>query len=284
MGTDPNTQNLEPEPQNLLSAKIVLVTGSTRGLGRTIAEWLARDGADIVVSGREADAVAESVDAMEMLGSRTVGITADLSRVDEAHRLAREALAAVSQVDILVNNAGMSIRGNFWEVTDEDWDYQVNVNVRSPFILAQEMAKQMIDHGIHGRIVNISTIGVHACHKDAAVYNLAKAGVEAMTRNMAFELGRFGISVNCVAPGNIAIRPGTVPQPWFERAAKAIPYGRLGQAEDIAAAVRFFCLPESGFTTGQTLLVDGAHDSYLNEFMPEGMDLYGERIDPLSRR
>jgi 3-oxoacyl-[acyl-carrier protein] reductase len=105
-----------------------------------------------------------------------------------------------------------------------------------------------------------------------------------MTRNMAFELGRFGISVNCVAPGNIAIRPGSVPQPWFERAARAIPYGRVGQAEDIAAAVRFFCLPESGFTTGQTLLVDGAHDSYLNEFIPEGMDLYGERIDPQSRR
>jgi NAD(P)-dependent dehydrogenase (short-subunit alcohol dehydrogenase family) len=109
---------------------------------------------------------------------------------------------------------------------------------------------------------------VHACHKDAAVYNLAKAGVEAMTRNMAFELGPYGISVNCVAPGNMAIRPGQAEQPWFADAARAIPYGRLGHAEDIAAAVKFFCLPESGFTTGQTLLVDGAHDSYLNERIP----------------
>jgi NAD(P)-dependent dehydrogenase (short-subunit alcohol dehydrogenase family) len=233
-----------------------------------MAEWLATEGAAIIVSGREQDPVAESVAAIKAIGADAVGLTADLSDHAEAHRLAGEALAAVPQIDIVVNNAGMSIRGNFWDVTDDEWDYQVNVNVRSPYILAQHIAKQMIDKKIRGRIVNISTIGVHACHKDAAVYNLAKAGVEAMTRNMAFELGPYGISVNCVAPGNIAIRPGQAEQPWFADAARAIPYGRVGHAEDIAAAVKFFCLPETGFTTGQTLLVDGAHDSYLPERIP----------------
>jgi NAD(P)-dependent dehydrogenase (short-subunit alcohol dehydrogenase family) len=251
-----------------LAGKWALVTGSTRGLGRTIAEWLAKEGASIIVSGRDEEPVAESVAAIKAIGPDAIGMTADLADHAEAHRLAEDALAAVSQIDILVNNAGMSIRGNFWDVTDDEWEYQVNVNVRSPYILAQHMAKQMIDKGIRGRIVNISTIGVHACHKDAAVYNLAKAGVEAMTRNMAFELGPYGISVNCVAPGNIAIRPGQTEQPWFADAARAIPYGRIGHAEDIAAAVKFFCLPESGFTTGQTLLVDGAHDSYLPERIP----------------
>ena len=246
-----------------------LVTGSTRGLGRTTAEWLAREGAAIVVSGREDGPVDASVAAIRALGAEAIGLTADLSDHREAHRLAEAALAAVPQINILVNNAGMSIRGNFWEVSDEDWEYQININLRSPYILAQHLARQMIDRSIRGRIVNISTIGVHACHKDAAVYNLAKAGVEAMTRNMAFELGPYGISVNCVAPGNIAIRPGMTEQPWFEDAARAIPYGRLGHAEDIAAAVKFFCLPETGFTTGQTLLVDGAHDSYLTEVMPQ---------------
>ena len=256
---------------NALTGKWALVTGSTRGLGRTTAEWLAREGASIIVSGREEGPVAESVSAIKEIGPDAVGITADLADHAEAHRLAQAAIAAVPMIDILVNNAGMSIRGNFWDVTDDEWEYQVNVNVRSPYILAQHVAKQMIDRQIAGRIVNISTIGVHACHKDAAVYNLAKAGVEAMTRNMAFELGPYGISVNCVAPGNIAIRPGQDEQPWFADAARAIPYGRVGEAEDIAAAVRFFCLPESGFTTGQTLLVDGAHDSYLNERMPAKM-------------
>jgi len=124
----------------------------------------------------------------------------------------------------------------------------------------------MIARGIQGRIVNVSTIGAHACHTDRMVYDSAKGAVEVMTRNMAYELGPYGISVNCVVPGNIAERPGAEPAAWWGRARGKIPFGRLGRAEDIAAAVRFFCLPESEFTTGQALLVDGAHDTYLPEF------------------
>jgi NAD(P)-dependent dehydrogenase (short-subunit alcohol dehydrogenase family) len=254
------------EPTGSLAGKTALVTGSTRGLGRTIAEWLARDGAAIVVSGRAQGDVDASVQAMRAIGVESFGITADLSRVAEAHRLAEATLGRVPHLDILVNNAGMSIRGNFWDVTDDDWDYQVNVNYRSPYVLAQHAARHMIANRLRGRIVNISTIGARACHRDAAVYDSAKAAVEAMTRNMAFELGPHGITVNCVAPGNIAERPGREPSPWWETSAKRIPFGRVGRADDIAAAVRFFCLPETEFTTGQTLLVDGAHDSYLPEF------------------
>jgi NAD(P)-dependent dehydrogenase (short-subunit alcohol dehydrogenase family) len=254
------------EPAGRLAGKTALVTGSTRGLGRTIAEWLAREGANIVVAGRERATVEASVAAMAALGVDAFGIPADLSRVTEAHRLAEETLARVERLDILVNNAGMSIRGHFWEVTDEEWDYQVNVNYRSPFILAQHAARQMIARGIQGRIVNVSTIGARACHTDAAVYDSAKGAVEVMTRNMAFELAPYGISVNCVVPGNIAERPGAAPSDWWEAARRRIPFGRLGRAEDIAAAVLFFCLPETEFTTGQSLLVDGAHDTYLPEF------------------
>src|SRR5689334_19674944 len=119
------------------AGKTALVTGSTRGLGRTIAEWLARDGAAVVVSGRELPDVDASVEAIRALGVEVFGITADLSRVADAHRLAEETLARVAHLDILVNNAGMSIRGNFWDVTDDEWDYQVNVDYRSPFVLAQ---------------------------------------------------------------------------------------------------------------------------------------------------
>lgn len=249
-----------------LAGKNALVTGSTRGLGRTTAETLAREGANIVVSGREADDVEQSVQAIRALGVEAWGIPADLAIVSEAHRLAQETLAAVPQLDILINNAGMSIRGHFWEVTDEEFEYQQNVNYRSSFILAQYAAKHMIERGIKGRIVHTSTIGARACHADAAVYDSVKGGIETMTRNMAYELGPYQISVNCVAPGNIAERPGTQPADWWEPATKRIPFGRLGRAEDIAAATLFFCLPESEFTTGQVLLVDGAHDSYLPEY------------------
>lgn len=249
-----------------LAGKTALVTGSTRGLGRTMAEWLAREGAAIVVSGRESAAVEASVAAMRSLGVTSFGIPADLARIEDAHRLANEALARVEHLDILVNNAGMSRRSSFWEVTDADWEYQVNVNYRSPFILAQHAARHMIERDIRGRIVNISTIGVHACHTNAAVYNSAKAAVEAMTRNMAYELGPHGIAVNCVAPGAIAERPGAEQRPErWAAAGQQIRIGRVGRAEDIAAAVRFFCLPESEFTTGQTLLVDGMHAEWLRD-------------------
>ena len=242
------------------------MTGSTRGLGRTIAEWLAREGASMIVSGREADAVDASVQAIRALGSDAFGIPADLAVMSDTERLADEALAHAPELDILVNNAGMSIRQAFWEVSPEQLDYQLNVNWRSPFILNQRIVKNMIDKGIQGRIVNISTIGARACHTDALVYDAAKGAVEVMTRNMAYELGPYGISVNCVAPGNIADRPGSPYAEWWDRGAKKIPFGRIGRADDIAAAVLFFCLPETAFTTGQTLLVDGAHDTYLPEF------------------
>ncbi|MGB3329634.1 MAG: SDR family oxidoreductase [Thermomicrobiales bacterium] len=260
----PRVDPLWGQGHGRLAGKNILVTGSTRGLGRTMAEWLAREGANIVVSGRHPDHVADSVAAVEALGVQAWGIPADLGHVEDAHALARAAIEAAGHLDILVNNAGMSIRGNFWEVTDAEWDEQMNINVRSPFILAQHAAADMIAHGTRGRIVNVSTIGVFAGHKDGMVYNIAKAGVQAMTRNMAYELGPHGISVNCVAPGAVPDKPGT-PFVNHDRASGLIPFGRFGRAEDIATAVVFFCLPETEWTTGQTLLIDGAHSSYLKE-------------------
>ncbi len=249
-----------------LRGKTALVTGSTRGLGRTIAEWLARDGADIVISGRDERDVAASVAAIQALGVSATGIVADLARVEEAHRLATETLHAVERLDILVNNAGMSIGQPFWEVTDEQFTEQLNVNWRAPFVLGQHVARHMSNRNIRGRIVNISTVGVHAGHPDRLIYNAAKAAIEVMTRNMAHELAPHGIRVNGVAPGNIAERPGAETDPAaIARYVRQIPVRRIGRAEDIAAAVRFFCLPESDFTTGQTLLVDGGMIAYLRE-------------------
>ncbi len=250
-----------------LAGKIALITGSTRGLGRTSAEWLAAAGASIIVSGREADAVQNSVEAIQQLGVDAWGIPADTSVIADAHRLAEEALATVPQIDILVNNAGMSIRNNFWNYSDDDFEYQLNVNFRSPFILAQHIGKQMMDKGIQGRIINTSTIGAKHCHADAAVYDSAKGAVETMTRNMAYELAPYGITVNCIAPGAIADRPGMKSYDPDKRAIyeQHIPSGRVGRSEDIAAVVRFLASPESQYLNGQTLLVDGAHSTYVPE-------------------
>ncbi len=253
---------------NRLRGKTALVTGSTRGLGRTMAEWLAREGANIYVSGRDQTDIDESIAAVKALGVEAWGSPADLSRVEDAHQLAERVLAAAGPIDLLINNAGMSISQSFMDVSDEQWDYQMNVNVRSPFILSQHIARGMIARGIAGRIVNVSTIGVFTGHKDKMVYNIAKAGVQTMTRNMSYELGPHRISVNCIAPGAIVERPGVeeeFSEADHDRWRRVIPAGRPGRAEDIAAAVIFFCLPETGWTTGQTLLIDGAHNSYLSE-------------------
>lgn len=253
-----------------LAGRNALVTGSTRGLGRTMIDWLAREGANIVVSGREQADVDASVAAMRDLGVTAWGIPADLARIEDAHRLGEQAVEAVGQIDILVNNAGMSIGNNFWDVSDDEFEYQLNVNLRSPFVLAQHAARNMIEHGRGGRIVNISTVGVTAAHTSRNVYNLAKGGVETMTRNMGYELGPYGVTVNCVAPGNMAERPGNdyndnVPEDVKEQHNRQIPVGRVGTGDDIAATVLYFCLPEAAYVTGQTLLVDGMMARYLRE-------------------
>ena len=143
---------------------------------------------------------------------------------------------------------------------------QLYVNFRSPFVLGQHAARHRIARGEGGRIVNISTIGAHAVHKDTAVCDSAKGAVEVMTRNFAYELAPYGIRVNCVIPDAIAERPGASPRPeMWAGALRNIPSGLPSRPEDIAAAVHFFCLPETEFTTGQSLLVDGGHSLYLHE-------------------
>jgi 3-oxoacyl-[acyl-carrier protein] reductase len=250
-----------------LKGKTALVTGSTRGLGRTIAERLAGEGARVIVNGRSAEDVESVVAELQSAGHDAFGIEADLSSPSGAHGLATTVLDEVERLDILVNNAGMSYQEPFWKISDEDFEYQTNVNYRSPFILSQHAARHMIDHGIRGRIVNFSTIGAHSCHADRLVYDAAKGAVEVMTRNMAFELGPHGISVNTVIPGAIAVRPGANgdTEEWRRYAQNNIPLGRVGHAADIATTVLFFCLPETEFISGQGLLVDGAHNTWLPE-------------------
>jgi NAD(P)-dependent dehydrogenase (short-subunit alcohol dehydrogenase family) len=247
-------------PGGRLAGKTALVTGSTRGIGRSIASRLGGEGASIIVSGRKQEDVEGTIAELAGEGIPATGFAADLAQAEDAHRLGKAAIEAAPRFDILVNNAGMSIREDFWNVSDENWEYQTNVNYRSPFILAQYAARRFIADGTPGRIVNTSTVGAHSVHWDALVYDSAKAAVEAMTRNMAFEVGRHQITVNCVVPGPIADRPGARGRNQFwDLIERNVPVGRVGTAEDVAAAVLFFALPETSYTTGQSLVIDGGY-------------------------
>lgn len=249
-----------------LAGKTALVTGSTRGIGRVTAEHLVDAGVNVVVHGRHEADVARTVAELARDGLTVIGFTADLARHEDAHALAEAVLAAVPQLDILVNNAGASTQESFWEVSDASWEAQTNVNYRSPFILAQHAARHMRERGLAGRIVNTSTIGAHVCHGRTLVYDSAKAAVEAMTRNMAWELGPAGITVNCVVPGPIANRPGdSEAAPLWQGIKPLVPVGRVGSGADIAAAVLFYCQPEAAFITGQSLQIDGGYAMGLPE-------------------
>jgi NAD(P)-dependent dehydrogenase (short-subunit alcohol dehydrogenase family) len=249
-----------------LAGRTALVTGATRGIGRTIAEWLASAGAALYLSGTHEEDVASAVHDLRAAGAIADGAAADLSRPEEAHALGGRALEAGGRIDILVNNAGMSTRAHSWTVSDADWSYQLDVNLRAPFILGQYATRDMIARGQGGRIVNISTVGAQHGFRDAAAYNAAKAGIEGLTRQHATELGPYGITVNAVAPGAVMDRPGAEDEPELRRRSEAvIPLGRVGRSEDIAAAVLFLCLPEAGWITGQVLTVDGGQTAYFSD-------------------
>lgn len=221
------------------AGKRALVTGATRGLGRTIAEWLAREGADMFISGRDQTDIDQVFRELERYGTAISGAPADLADVAQVRHLAEKALAS-GTFDILVNNAGFSIPQSFHHVTDSDWDAEMNVNARAPFVLGQLVSEAMIKAGIKGRIVNISTVGAYAAHPRQMVYDMAKAAIIAMTRNMAYELGPHGITVNCVAPGAVPDRPGFDMSNYdstnIRNALKLV-----GSADDIANAICFFC-------------------------------------------
>ena len=249
-----------------LAGRAALVTGATRGIGRTIAEWLAEAGTSLYVSGTTAAEVASTVRDLRDGGARADGSAADLSDPAAAHDLGRAALQRLGRIDILINNAGMSTRASSWTVSDADWEHQLNVNLRAPFILGQHATRAMIEAGRGGRIVNISTVGAQHAFRDAAAYNAAKSGIEALTRQHATELGPYGITVNAVAPGAVMDRPEAPDEPELRRRyAAQIPLGRVGRSEDIAAAVLFLCLPEAGWITGQVLTVDGGQTIYFSD-------------------
>lgn len=244
--------------------KRAFVTGATRGLGRTIAEWLARDGADVFISGRDQADINRAIGELAAFGTRITGAPADLEDMVEIRQLAETALETAGPFDILVNNAGFSIPQPFLDVTDTDWDAEMAVNARAPFVLGQEIAKAMIAADVKGRIVNISTVGAYAAHPQQMVYDMAKAAIIAMTRNMAHELGPHGITVNCVAPGAVPDRPGN-DMSGYDPTQLPTPLNQFGSADDIANAVCFFCQDESSWVTGQTLLVDGGLVGHIGE-------------------
>lgn len=241
--------------------KTVLVTGSGRGIGRGIALRLAQEGANIIINDlKDDDNAAESVKEVLALGVKAVFIQADISKVDSVNALMASAVEQMGQVDILVNNAGVEMRAPFWEMTEQQYDIVMDVNLKGTFFLSQAFVKHLQATNRTGNIVNISSVHEELPFPNFASYCTSKGGMKMLMRNLAVELGPLNIRVNNVAPGAIKtpINANLLSKPEMIAALqKNISLGGLGDPEDVAAVVAFLASNDAKYVTGSTYFVDG---------------------------
>jgi len=244
-----------------LTGKKALVTGGSRGIGRGICLALAKQGADVAVNYRSNQAEAEAVvSEIKAMGREAFAVQADVSSAESVAKMFAEIKNRWGKLDILVNNAGIVKFANFEEVSEEDWDQILAVNLKGQFLCAREALKLM---GPGGRIINIASIasgGVGIGFRQVAHYTASKGGVVALTENLALELGPKGINVNAIAPGVIEtdMTKGLMADEKTKAGLLArIPKGRFGKPEDIGAAAVFLASDEADYITGAVLYVDG---------------------------
>ena len=241
-----------------LTGKVALVTGASRGIGQATAIELAKAGADIVVNFIGNEAVAqETVAAIEALGRKAIKIKADVGNAEDVQAMVDKAVAAFGHIDILVNNAGITRDGLLIRMKDSDWDDVLNINLKGVYLVTKAVAKLMVKQRA-GRIINMTSVSGVTGNVGQANYAAAKAGVIGFTKTCAKELAARGITVNAVAPGFIeTAMTDVLPEKIKEGIAATVPFGRMGQPEEIASVVTFLASDFASYITGQVLNVDG---------------------------
>jgi len=241
-----------------LSGRTAMVTGANRGIGRAIALTFARAGADLALVGRNEAQLEEVAAEIRKVGQQATLLRADVSSRQDVGRAVGTALAALGHLDILVNNAGVGLAGRVEEVSEEDWDRVLDVNLKGAFLCSQAVAPHMQQQR-WGRIINIASISGQTGGVSAAVaYSASKGGMIAMTKTLARDLAAFGITVNAICPGQIMTDMSRgLSGDRLERLLAMIPLRRLGEPEDIAYAALFLASKEGGYITGATLDVNG---------------------------
>ncbi|HHV72886.1 MAG TPA: glucose 1-dehydrogenase [Clostridia bacterium] len=246
-------------PSMSLKDKVAIVTGSTKGIGKGIAFGLAQAGANVVVVSRHQNDCDRVAAEIAQLGVETLPVAADVTKMKDIENLVNSTLARFGRIDILVNNAGTALTKKAEEITEEDWDRVLDVDLKGVFFCAQAVGKQMIKQK-RGKIINIGSILGTVADRQVLPYCVSKGGVAQMTKALALEWAKYNIQVNSLCPGYV-ITPMNEADLRNEKIAshilRKIPVRRLGEVEDMVGAAIFLASEASNYMTGQSIFVDG---------------------------
>lgn len=239
----------------ILKEKVGIVTGAGSGIGKAIAKKLAQEGCNLVANDINETSLNNVVNEIQSLGYKAIGVKADVANKTEVELLVKTTIQKYGKIDLLVNNAGIYPASPVTELKEEEWNRVIDVNLKSVFICSQEVVKYMIKQK-SGAIVNIGSVDGKEPPGGNAHYSAAKAGVMNITKTFALELAKYGIRVNCVAPGWVAT-PNILANDRWKMIINKIPIGRLAKAEEIADGVLFLLSDSSSYITGEILDING---------------------------
>lgn len=247
-----------------LNDRVALVTGAGRGIGRALSLGLAEAGADVVCLARTASEVEAVAAEVRSLGRRALAVSADITNQEQVTQAVEAAIAAFGKIDILVNNAGTNIRKPALDVQEPDWDRVVETNLKGPFFVAQAVGRHMCAAG-YGRVINVASVGGEVALRTGVAYGSSKAGLIHMTRILALEWAKYGVTVNAIGPWyfRTSLTDKLLEDEQYVAEILArTPLGRIGEVEELVGPVLFLASEASSYVTGQALMVDGGMTIY----------------------
>jgi 3-oxoacyl-[acyl-carrier protein] reductase len=244
-------------------SKVAIVTGAARGIGAAVARRLATDGFAVALLDLDDAGVKEGAAAIVAEGGKAIGLSVDVSNTENVEAVVAQVAEELGAPTVLINNAGITRDNLLFKMTDADWDSVIGVHLRGSFVMSRAVQKHMTEQG-WGRIVNLSSTSALG-NRGQANYSAAKAGLQGFTKTLAIELGKFGVTVNAIAPGFIATdmtaataeRVGVSFEDFKAGAASQIPVRRVGEPQDIAHLASFFVSEGAGFISGQVVYAAG---------------------------
>jgi NAD(P)-dependent dehydrogenase (short-subunit alcohol dehydrogenase family) len=247
---------------NTTDRKVALVTGASYGVGAATALALARDGFDLVVTATRAHNLAATVGELAKIGCGPLPLALELHSQESIETVVANALERFRHIDVLVNNAGANLRRKVIDITREEWDGLLAINLTGTFFLTQQIGRHLIERQTPGRIITVASTAALVGQTERSAYGISKAALIQMTRMLAIEWAEQNIAVNAVAPGRLDTpspsRAGTgTNKAYMEAMLKRIPMHRLATVEEVAGAVAFLAGPAAGSITGQVIVVDG---------------------------